>query len=311
MIIGIDVGGTNIKSGLLDMDNNLIFDQSRPTGTTLDEIVDNLADIINGLEKKAKADYSTEVLGVGIGVPGVVNKGLDHVFKCTNLGWFDIPLRELLEKKTSFSVYLDNDANLAALAEHYIGALKDVDSGVLLTLGTGVGCGVIINGKPYRGGNGLGLEVGHMVIGDNFYNCSCGKNGCFETFASATAIVKHFEKMIIDEKTTVDYEVTAREIFERAAKGEDMPVRAVDRYTTYLAEGVVNVINVLDPEVITFGGGVAASGDFLMNILTKKVTDNLFVEGFPSAKLNYATAGNKAGVIGAALLAKEEMTIKK
>ena len=192
MIIGIDVGGTNIKSGLLDMENNLVFDGSRPTGTTQDEIINNLAEIINELKDKAKSEYNSSIEGVGIGVPGVVNKGLDHVFKCTNLGWFDIPLTQILKEKTSFSVYLDNDANLAALAEHYIGSLKDVDTGVLLTLGTGVGGGVIINGRPYRGGNGLGLELGHMVIGDNFFNCSCGKNGCFETFASATAIVKHF-----------------------------------------------------------------------------------------------------------------------
>lgn len=307
MIIGIDVGGTNIKSGLLDMDNNLVFDTSRPTGTTQDEIIDNLTSIITELKDRAESDYGAHIEGVGIGVPGVVNKDLDHIFKCTNLGWFNIPLTEILKERTGFSAYLDNDANLAALAEHYIGSLKSVDTGILLTLGTGVGGGVIINGKPYRGGNGLGLEVGHMVIGDNFFNCSCGKNGCFETFASATAIVRHFEKMLSDQDITVDYEVSSKEIFERAQKGEDLPKQAVDRYTTYLARGIVNIINVMDPEVISLGGGVAAAGDFLMDILIKKVTDTLFVKGFPSAKLNYATAGNKAGVIGAALLVKEEM----
>ncbi|QEN05117.1 ROK family glucokinase [Thiospirochaeta perfilievii] len=308
MIIGIDVGGTNIKSGLMDLDNKLVFDDSRPTGTTQDEIVNNLAEIINELNDKAKSDFGADVLGVGIGVPGVVSKELDHVFKCTNLGWFDVPLREILKEKTSFSVYIDNDANLAALAEHYVGSLQNVDSGILLTLGTGVGGGVIVNNKPFRGGNGLGLEVGHMVIGENFFNCSCGKNGCFETFASATAIVRHFEKMLADNNITVDHEISSKEIFDRAAKGEELPLKAVDRYTTYLAIGINNVINVLDPQVISLGGGVSAAGDFLMDMLTKKVTENLFVKGFPSAKINYASAGNKAGVIGAALLVKEEMT---
>lgn len=307
MIIGIDVGGTNIKSGLLDMDNNLVFDTSRPTGTAQDEIINNLAEIIIELEEKAKTEYNSKIEGVGIGVPGVVNKGLDHVFKCTNLGWFDIPLTQILKEKTGFSAYLDNDANLAALAEHYIGSLKDVDSGILLTLGTGVGGGVIINGKPYRGGNGLGLELGHMVIGENFFDCSCGKNGCFETFASATAIVKHFEKLLTDNNITVDHEISSKEIFDRAQKGEELPKIAVDRYTTYLATGIVNLINGMDPEIITLGGGVAAAGDYLMDILTKKVTDTLFVKGFPSAKISYASAGNKAGVIGAALLVKEEL----
>jgi glucokinase len=307
VIIGIDVGGTNIKSGLLDMDNNLVFDGSRPTGKTQDEIIDNLAEIIGELKDRAATQYNSVIEGVGIGVPGVVNKGLDHVFKCTNLSWKDLPLRDILKEKTSFSVYIDNDANLATLAEHYIGSLKDVDTGVLLTLGTGVGGGVIINGRPFRGGNGLGLELGHMVIGENFFNCNCGKNGCFETFASATAIVKYFEKIIADENISIDYEISAREIFQRAEKGESLPMRAVERYTTYLALGIVNIINVIDPEVITLGGGVAAAGDFLMNIITKKVEENLFVPGFPSAKISYASAGNKAGVIGAALLVKEEM----
>lgn len=307
MIIGIDVGGTNIKSGLLDMDNNLVFDGSRPTGKTQDEVINNLSDIINELKEKAKLEYNCNIEGVGIGVPGVVNKGLDHVFKCPNLGWNDIPLRDILKERTSFSVYIDNDANLAALAEHYVGSLKDADTGVLLTLGTGVGGGIIANGRPFRGGNGLGVELGHMVIGENFFDCNCGKNGCFETFASATAIVKHFEKMVTDEKISIDYEISSKEIFQRAEKGEELPKRAVDRYTTYLAVGIVNIINIIDPEVITLGGGVAEAGDFLMDLVTKKVSDNLIVEGFPSAKINYATAGNKAGVIGAALLVKEEI----
>ncbi len=307
MIIGIDVGGTGIKSGLMDMDNNLVFDQSRPTGTTQEEIVNNLAEIITELEAKAKNDFNTTIEGVGIGVPGVVNKGLDHVFKCPNLGWNDIPLTDILKEKTSYTAYLDNDANLAALAEHYVGSLKDVDTGVLLTLGTGVGGGIIIDGRPYRGGNGLGLEIGHMIVGENFYDCACGKNGCYETFASATAIIKHYEKMLKDENKTIDVEVTAREVFDRAKAGEEMGLKAVDRYTTYLALGIVNIINILDPEVITLGGGVAASGDFLMNILNKKVKENLLVKGFPTATLNYASAGNKAGIIGAALLAKEEI----
>ena len=307
MIIGIDVGGTNIKYGLLDSDNSLVFDSSIPTGKTEEEIINNLANIINELKDTASNKYNSDIEGVGIGVPGVVNKGLDHIFKCTNLHWNDLPLREILKEKTSYSAFIDNDANLAALAEYYIGSLQNIDTGVLLTLGTGVGGGVIINGKPYRGGNGLGIELGHMVIGENFFDCNCGKNGCFETFASATAIVKHFEKMIKDENITVDYEISAKEIFQRAEKGEKLPMRAVDRYTTYLAIGIVNIINIIDPEIITLGGGVAAAGDFLMKIIEKKVQENLFVLGFPSAKISYATAGNKAGVIGAALLVKEEM----
>lgn len=307
MLIGIDVGGTNIKSGLMDMQNNLVLDESRPTGVTQDEIIDNLVDIINELSNKAKDVHGQDVVGVGIGVPGVVNKELDHVFRCPNLGWFDIPLREILKERTGHIAYIDNDANLAALAEHYIGSLKDVDSGILLTLGTGVGGGVILGGKPFRGGNGLGMEVGHMIIGENFYNCACGKNGCFETFASATAIVKHFEKLLEDEKVTFGFEISSKEIWQRAEKGEVLPLKAVERYTDYLAIGILNLINTIDPEVITLGGGVAAAGDFLMDKLTKKVEDNLLVKGFPSAKINYASAGNKAGVIGAALLVKEEM----
>lgn len=309
MIIGIDLGGTNIKSGLLDRDNNLVYSSSRPTGSGLDQIVNNLRDVIEELTSMAKTEYSEQIEGVGIGVPGVVNKGLDHVFKCTNLGWFDIPLRELLEKGTSVPIFIDNDANLAALAELYTGALKGSDTGLLLTLGTGIGGGLIINGKPYRGSNGLGMEIGHMVIGENFYNCSCGKNGCFETFSSATALVQYYKKSLKDNGSDSDFDVEAKDIFEKAKDGDELSMKAVDRTATYLATGIVNIINTIDPGVIALGGGMAAKDGYLLNMTIEKVTENLFVKGFPSAKIVLASSGNQAGTIGAALLVKEELKL--
>ncbi|OQY39820.1 MAG: hypothetical protein B6229_03030 [Spirochaetaceae bacterium 4572_7] len=309
MVIGIDLGGTNIKSGLLDSSNSLVFDQSRPTGSTLDEIVNNLAEIIDELKDRAKKEYQSAVTGVGIGVPGVVSKGLDHVFKCTNLGWHDIPLKELLSDRAGLPIFIDNDANLAALAELYIGSLKGVDTGLLLTLGTGIGGGVIINGKPYRGSNGLGMEIGHMVLGENFFDCSCGKNGCFETFSSATALVKYYEKLLSDNSVKSSFEVSAKNIFVNARAGDKLSFEAVDRTATYLAMGIVNVINILDPAVIALGGGMAGSDGFLLKMTREKVKKNLFVKGFPSAKIELATSGNQAGTIGAALLVREELEI--
>lgn len=306
MFIGIDVGGTDIKSGLVDRKNNLVFDQIRSTGNSLDEIVSNLSYIIEELKELSEGKYGKEISGIGIGIPGVISQGLDIVYESPNLKWRGLPLRDMLKEKTSYSVVLGNDANLATLAEFHIGSLKGVDTGVLLTLGTGVGGGAIINGKLFRGGNGVGFEIGHMVIGDNFFNCGCGKNGCLESFASATAIVKYYKHLLELKGKKPGSDITAKEIFTSAAASEELSLLAFEHYTTYLAKGLVNIINILDPEVITLGGGVSAAGEFLLESLNRKVSENLLVKNIPHARINIASAGNKAGIIGAALLAKDE-----
>lgn len=314
MTIGIDLGGTNIAAGLVDEAGKLIHSIKRPTGTHRGRqaIVQDMCDMCLELAAEAEQRGLPRPQAVGVGVPCVVDKAMAFIHRAANLGegWFDVPLKEIMEAATGMKVWLDNDGNLAGLAEHRAGALQGVENGLLLTLGTGIGGGFILGGQLFRGSYGLGPEVGHMVIGDNFYNCNCGKNGCFETFASATAAIRYAEKLISEgqhpqstlHQTAKEGHLNAHAIFEAAKRNDPLGAEVVDRLTTYLAVGIVNLIVLLDPEVIALGGGVAHAGDFLLNQVKAKVEANLFLKDFPTARFELAQMGNNAGIIGAAML---------
>lgn len=314
MTIGVDLGGTNIAAGLVDSSGMLVHAIKRPTGTHRGRacIVEDICQMCLELVTEAEARGLSTPQAIGIGVPCVVDKDMALIHRAANLGagWDDVPLKQLVEAATGLKTWLDNDGNLAGLAEYHAGALKGVQNGILLTLGTGIGGGFIFNGKLYRGSYGLAPEVGHMVIGENFYNCNCGKNGCFETFASATAVIRYAEKLIAEGQypQSILYDASrkgqlnAHRIFEAAKTGDALGFAVVDRMTTYLASGIVSLINLMDPEVIALGGGVAYAGDFLMDMVKEKVQKNLFMQDFPTARFALASMGNDAGIIGAAML---------
>lgn len=316
MTIGIDLGGTNIAAGLVDETGKLIFSVKRPTDTQRgrDAIVEDMCAMAMELVAEAEKRGLPRPAAIGVGVPCVVDKSMALIHTAANLGagWVDVPLKRLMEDVTGLKVWLDNDGNLAGLAEHQAGALKGVENGLLLTLGTGIGGGFILNGKLFRGSYGLAPEVGHMIIGDNFFDCNCGKNGCFETFASATAIIKYAEKQVRENAHPTSSlhqaaqmgHLNAHTIFEAAKAGDPLGVEAVDRLTSYLAIGIVNLINLMDPEVIALGGGVAHAGDFLLDQVKRKVADRLFLKDFPTARFELAQMGNNAGIIGAAMLGR-------
>lgn len=308
LFAGIDLGGTNIAAGLVE-GNQIVFKTARPTKAErgYEAIVRDLAEVCAELTS-ASEERGNRVGTIGIGIPGIPDKARRFVYFVTNLGWKNKPLCDDIEAvmKTmgvdDVRITLDNDANAAAVAEFEAGAMKGVENGILLTLGTGIGGGLILNGKPFRGSYGLGSEIGHMVVGDNFYSCSCGKNGCFETFSSATALIKYYQKLQQDAQITVNEGVTAKDILDAAKAHEDMAEKAFDRFTQYLAVGIVNLINILDPEIIAIGGGVSHAGDFLFDTVRQKVGNMLFVEDYPSARILAAELGNDAGIIGAAYL---------
>lgn len=316
MTIGIDLGGTNIAAGLVDEAGSLIYSIKRPTDTYRgrDAIVADMCAMCLELVIEAEKRGLPRPVAVGVGVPCVVDKSMAFIYTAPNLGegWVNVPLKRLMEDVTGLKVWLDNDGNLAGLAEHQAGALRGVENGLLLTLGTGIGGGFILNGKLFRGSHGLAPEVGHMIIGDNFYNCNCGKNGCFETFASATAVIRYAEKLVREEKYPASGlhdaarmgSLSAHSIFEAAKTSDPLGMEAVDRLTTYLAVGIVNLINLMDPEVIALGGGVAHAGDFLLDQVKQKVSDRLFLQNFPTARFELAQMGNNAGIIGAAMLGR-------
>lgn len=313
MYIGIDLGGTNIAAGLVRKSGEVVKIKSIPTGK--ERGFDAVAADILSLAKELIEEADERVEGVGIGVPGVVDNDLSMIYYCTNLEWYDKDLGNLLSKELGIPVLVDNDANLAALAEVEVGSMKEAQNAVMLTLGTGIGGGVAVNGSILRGSHGLGSEIGHMIIGDNFYNCNCGNNGCFETFSSATAIIRYAEKLVIDgaypesdlHTTYASRGLNAKTIIDAAKAGDALGLDAFNRLVKYLAIGVINIINIFDPEMIAFGGGVAHSGAFLIDSLSEKVNEMVFIKNFPSAKLVLAELGNDAGVIGAAMLAKTEI----
>ncbi len=310
MIIGIDLGGMSIKGGLINASGLIIEKKTLPTGAwrKADEIIVDIARVINDLKKKAN-DRDEIVSVVGLGVPGVVSHNNAFLEKCANINLEQIDLKKEIELLCNTKVFVDNDANVAAIAEFEVGSLKDFNSGILLTLGTGVGGGIIIDGNVIRGAHGAGAEVGHMVVGENFYDCNCGRNGCLETFSSATGINKYVSKVLEETKKASvlrDYNrIDTKIIFDSAKNGDSVALEAVNRFVKYLSIGIVNLINILDPEGIALGGGVSHAGQYLVDLLEKELQKSLYSKDIEIAELKLAELQNDAGIIGAGFMAKK------
>ena len=306
---GSDVGGTTIKAGLVNEDGALLRKTSVPTGVgrPYEQLIRDMAAAVISLAEQQGVS-AEEIAGVGIGIPGVAQEGLAIVH---NLYWQDVPLAGEFKNHIAAPVSIDNDATAAALYEHRFGALAGCRVGILLTLGTGVGGGIIIGGKPFSGAHGLGGELGHIIIAPYGVQCTCGGKGCLEAYASAGALVRMARRCVIDRpesmlhhKTGGDYmKVTPQLVFQVARAGDYLADAIIDEYVYYLSLGVATLENSFDPDVIAFGGGISGEGDFLLDKL-KKACDGLGVfENKQYAELRIAHAGNDAGIIGAALLA--------
>jgi len=306
MLIGIDLGGTNIAAGLVTNEGELLFKKSLPTNAQrpAEELIKDIYLLID--ELRNSTDRPVEA--VGIGIPGLVNKDMSVVLACANLHWNHVRLMDGL-KNLNLPIAIDNDANVAAYAEYKIGSLEGVSNGIMVTLGTGVGSGIIIDDREVRGGHGIGTELGHMIIGDNFYDCNCGSNGCLETFASATAIIKYAEHRIesteLPSKLRDLEKITAKDVIDLSKENDVIAIETFERFIKYLARGIVNVLLILDPERIALGGGVSGAGDYLLDRLTKEVDKQYFLSEFSSTEIVISELGNDAGIIGAALLAKD------
>lgn len=317
MYIGIDLGGTNIAVGIVDDQGNIKHEKS--CATRIDKepqvIIEDMIALVLKLLEELHMELK-EIKALGIGIPGLADKNGNVLF-CVNLGWKNVPLKEMLETVLHIPIYIDNDATVAALAEYERGSMKNCKSGLMLTLGTGIGGGIILNGEIYSGFNGVGSELGHIVVGENFYDCNCGKNGCLETFVSSTAIIKYTKKLIeeMNENTiimkkaegNINY-INAKIIFDCAKEGDKIANLAVNRLIKYLGTGIVNIINFIDPEIIALGGGVAGAGQYLLDMVINEVMTNKYYKDLPIGKIVLAELGNKAGIIGAAMIAKHEFT---
>ncbi|MCI6587739.1 MAG: ROK family protein [Clostridiales bacterium] len=311
--IGLDVGGTTFKAGVVTEDGRIVHKDAMPTGIErpYQEIIADMA----ALCKKVAADAGiemSEIKSIGVGVPGLFDNKTGMIPFCTNLGWHDIPFVAEMKKHLDTPVYGDNDATVAGLAESVAGVSAGIRDSVFLTLGTGVGGGIIIDGKPYSGAHGCGSEIGHMMIKMGGELCTCGNYGCFERYASATAIIREARKAIVEypESSMLaacggdPEKLNAKIVIDAARAGDEAAKAVFGGYVQALAVGIINIINMLDPEVIVLGGGVSAAGEFLLNAVREAVKPMVFFKTMPYARIELAQLGNDAGIIGAAMLGK-------
>ena len=301
LYIGIDVGGTAIKGVVIDESGKLYGEDSIPT-TTGEGIVDCIVTLVNRLMKDGKNNFK----GVGIGCAGVIDSKDGKVVLAKNLFLENFPLVKLLNEKTNLPVKITNDANAAALGEAKFGAGKNYKNSILVTLGTGVGGGIVIDGKLFEGNKSAGAEIGHMVIEKGGQLCSCGRRGCFEAYSSATAL-KRFTKLAMEEdagslmwRSYTSNTVTGKTAFEYL--DTDRTAReVVEKYVEYLACGLTNLANIFRPEVIMLGGGISKEGTRLTAPVQEIVDRETFASGYAPVKITCASLVS-AGAYGAAAL---------
>ncbi len=309
--IGVDIGGTGVKTAIVDTKDKAIFAKNIATQVEkgFKHTISLIANQIKGLIKDQGVSLE-QIAYIGMGIPGLTD-GKSKIYMAPNVNWLDVDIEEEMKKyfpKTK--IYIANDASVAALAEYRFGSMQNTTNAVMITLGTGVGGGVIINEKLFSGSYGVATEIGHIVMGDNFYNCNCGNNGCFETFCSATGLKKHAQKIMddyptskINDKTGSNPDkITAKIIFDAYKENDLMAQIIVKRFISYLAIGMVNLINVYDPEVFVLGGGVSKSFDLFIDDLEKELNERRSFKTAPKAKIVKAKLGNDAGAIGASML---------
>jgi len=315
-IIGVDVGGTDVKVSLNDLKGNFIAKTSLPTYVPKGEEV-VLHQIISAIEEVIKLGEVTkgEIIGIGVGAPGPLNTKEGIIYHAPNLNWRNLPLKKIIEEGTGIRTWLDNDANLAALGEKVFGVGKDSQNMILLTLGTGIGGGIIIDGKLYRGSDDGAGEVGHMTIEPNGYRCNCGNRGCMEALASAPNMVRRTkealsagEESIIPELVGGDLDKIDTKVLATAArKGDKLAEKIWKKTGEYLGIGIGNLINVLSPDMIVLGGGVSHAGDLLLEPIRETLKERA-MQANP-AMIVLAELGNDAGVLGAVALVIQNLNL--
>ena len=309
--IGVDLGGTNIAVGVVDENLKIIgrgkvkTRAPRPAA----EIFDDIALAVEMAVKDAGISMD-DVSVVGVGTPGSVNKSNGHIEFSNNLEFDNVPAKAMLEERIGKTVFLDNDANCAALGEAVAGVGNGVENFVAITLGTGVGSGIIVNGKIVVGVNYCAGEMGHMVISVDGKPCNCGRKGCWEQYSSATALIAQTKEAMKNNPDSLMWKlsggidnVSGRTAFDAMRQGDKTAEEVVDRYVYYLSVGICNVINALQPEIICIGGGISHEGDYLLKPLQKYVDDQRYsMYAAKQTKIVAAQLGNDAGIFGAALL---------
>lgn len=314
--IGIDLGGTNIAAGLVNEKFEIVAKDSTPTlvGRPDREIVADIAALCRKVCAAANVPES-EVVSVGIASPGIVEDETGKILYSNNLGFRDLPIIPILREMLPFSEYhIENDANAAAWGEAIAGAARGSRSSVMITLGTGVGGGIVADGKIYKGFNSAAGELGHVVIRVDGRPCTCGRRGCWETYSSATGLIRSTEEKLqqcrsggrptrMTDLVAAKGRVTGRTAFDAARLGDEAAQEVVDEYVKYLASGLASMINIFQPEVISIGGGISNEGQSLLDLVVPLIRPQTYgTDTVPATDIRIAQLRNDAGIIGAAVL---------
>ncbi len=304
--VGIDIGGMSVKIGVVDSEGRIL--KKDKVVTDVDggyvKIIDDIGKSVEKLVDPKDRDF----VGIGIGCPGAINSATGTVNRAYNLKWENVPLAELLARYINKPIKVSNDANVAALGETMFGVGRMYENTIFITLGTGVGGGIIIDNKLYEGNESKGAELGHMVLVVDGEPCTCGRRGCMEAYCSASALIRETKKAMEANKDSLMWQyspsldsVDGKTAFECSKKGDAAANAVVDYFVKYLGEGMLNFANIFRPQAIILGGGVCAQGDYLIYKLKDYCKDrNYGFYGTPRFDILTAQLGNDAGMIGAA-----------
>lgn len=305
--IGVDIGGTNIVVGLVDENYKIIIKESFKTNAprSAEEICDDIISTYKRIAEKANINLC-ELKQIGIACPGIIKNGV--VVSATNLKFDNVPIKNIIEEKTNLHCEVCNDANAVALAEYIVSGDKDIHSLVAVTIGTGIGGGIVIDGKIIDGFNGAGAELGHITVEKDGRKCACGSKGCLETYCSASALVKETKKAMIDHPDSKLWEicnninsVDGKTVFKASELGDKVSAEVLETFLNYLSIGVINMITLLQPEILVIGGGMSKEKDALIEPLKKLVTENSLTKNLAEkTTIKTAVLFNDAGIVGAA-----------
>lgn len=307
--IGIDLGGTNIKAGLVDEAGNILKRASRPT--LREREYSKILNDIEAIAREVSEGADGEIKGLGIGVPGACNNRDGVIVYTANIKMKNVPVREFFRERLSYPVYVENDANCAALGEYSMLPEKPRDL-IFITLGTGIGSGLILDGRLYTGFNGIAGEAGHIIIMPDGIKCGCGRQGCWEAYGSVTALIRQTKEYAmahpeskLREACGKDFELlSGRTAFTLARQGDMGGKAVVDKWISYVAAGITDMVNLLQPSVVLIGGAISNEGDFLLKPVIENVERDRYKSDVPQTEIKIARWGNDAGLIGAAFLGK-------
>jgi glucokinase len=317
LVLGIDLGGSKILTAVISSQGEILSRDHTvtPAPEGHEAVIQSILESAQRALQEANVDPST-LAAVGVGAPGISNPETGILFTSPNLpGWQDIPLRDIMEERLSKKSFLINDANAAALGEFHFGAARGVRDFIYITIGTGIGGGIIIDGRIYTGAIGAAGEVGHMTIDDHGPICNCGNKGCWETLASGTALAREARRRIeegaatsIPEYAEGDIEKVSPEAVHGAARqGDSLAKELIARTGYYIGIGLTNLINIFNPELIVIGGGLSNIGDMLLEPAFRVARERAYKQSFQAVRFASAELGRNSGVIGAAAFALHEM----